>query len=115
MGIFIYLEQEGRGEGLIAKLKAYQLSETEGLDTVDAYVKLNLPVDNRSYDSAAHVLDFLGVRKVRLMTNNPKKIESLIHLGIEVLREPIEIASNPWNKDYLHTKKLRMGHLFENV
>jgi GTP cyclohydrolase II len=114
-GIFIYLEQEGRGAGLLAKLKAEELAETEGLDTVDAYLKLGIPVDGRSYDTAVQILNYLGVRKVRLLTNNPNKIKALTQAGIEVIREPIEITPNPWNRDYLHVKKLRMGHLFAYI
>ena len=114
-GMIIYLEQEGRGCGLIAKLKGHELMETEGLDTVDAYIKQNLPWDNRSYDAAIRVLEFLGVHRVRLLTNNPEKIKALSEAGIEVAREPLEVPPNPWSRDYLRTKKLRMGHLLNNI
>jgi 3,4-dihydroxy 2-butanone 4-phosphate synthase / GTP cyclohydrolase II len=114
-GIFIYLEQEGRGCGLVAKLKAYELYEREGLDTVDAYKKLNLPVDNRSYDAAIAILNFLGVKRLRLLTNNPTKIDPLEKAGLKVVRENIEILPNQWNLDYMRTKKQRMGHLLNKL
>lgn len=115
VGIFIYLEQEGRGCGLIAKMKAYELNEKEGLDTVDAYQKLNLPVDNRSYDAAIHILKFFGIKRIRLLTNNPDKVEPLVKAGVQVERESIEILPNQWNIDYLRTKKQRMGHLLNKL
>jgi len=115
VGIVIYLEQEGRGVGLLAKLKAHELMEKEGLDTVDAYVRQKLPVDSRSYDSAVHVLKFLNIHRVRLLTNNPAKVNALSEASIEVIREPLEVIPNPWNRDYLRTKKIRMGHLLNNI
>jgi 3,4-dihydroxy 2-butanone 4-phosphate synthase/GTP cyclohydrolase II len=114
-GIFIYLEQEGRGSGLVAKLKAYELYEREGLDTVDAYKALNLPIDNRSYESAINILKFLGIKRLRLLTNNPDKINPLMMAGLQVEREIIEIVPNQWNIDYMRTKKQRMGHLLNKL
>lgn len=115
MGIIIYLEQEGRGCGLTAKLRGHELMEKEGLDTVDAYIKLGLPVDCRSYEPAAHILRFFGIKCVRVLTNNPEKLDGLSDAGIEVIREPLEIQPSPWSRDYLRTKKLRMGHLLVKV
>lgn len=114
-GILIYLEQEGRGSGLAAKLKAYELKEHEGLDTVDAYKKLELPVDSRTYEAAIHILKYMMINKLRLLTNNPDKIVPLQKAGFQVQRESLEIAPNPWNADYLKTKKQRMGHLLNKV
>lgn len=114
-GILIYLEQEGRGCGLVAKLRAYEMFEKDGIDTVDAYLRMNLPIDGRSYDAAVLILRYLGIQKLRLLTNNPLKIQAFNDSGIEVERVPIDIPPNPWNKDYLKTKKLRMGHLLGNL
>jgi GTP cyclohydrolase II len=109
----LYLRQEGRGIGLVNKIKAYALQET-GLDTVDANRALGLPDDMRDYDLAMQIIAFLGITRVRLLTNNPSKIAALNSSGIEVVsREAIQIASNPINHDYLVTKKERMGHLLE--
>ena len=114
-GILIYLNQEGRGMGLGAKLKAYELFELHGIDTVDAYERQGIPVDGRSYLSAVKVLKYFQVRSLRLLTNNPEKVKALENQGIRVERVPIEPPVNSWNKDYLSTKKSRMGHLFENI
>jgi GTP cyclohydrolase II len=112
-GLLLYLRQEGRGIGLVNKIKAYALQET-GLDTVDANRALGLPDDMRDYDLAMQIIAFLGITRVRLLTNNPSKIAALNSSGIEVVsREAIQIASNPINHDYLVTKKERMGHLLE--
>jgi 3,4-dihydroxy 2-butanone 4-phosphate synthase/GTP cyclohydrolase II len=89
--------------------------EKDGIDTVDAYLRMNLPIDGRSYDAAVLILRYLGIQKLRLLTNNPLKIQAFNDSGIEVERVPIDIPPNPWNKDYLKTKKLRMGHLLGNL
>jgi len=110
-GMIIYLRQEGRGIGLVEKIKAYELQDS-GEDTVDANLKLGHPADNRSYDMVGPVLQYFGVSKVRLMTNNPAKIEALQSQHIEVSeRVPIRICENPHNKAYLRAKAERMRHM----
>jgi len=110
-GVLIYLRQEGRGIGLIAKINAYALQD-RGLDTVDANIRLGYPDDLRDYSVAAHILEDLEVGSVRLLTNNPRKIEGLQQFGVEVHeRVPIVIASREQNEQYLRTKKTRMGHM----
>ena len=112
-GALIYLRQEGRGIGLVNKLRAYVLQD-QGFDTVDANVHLGLPVDNRDYSIAYQILRHLGWHRVRLMTNNPRKIELLSFFGIEVLqREAIEVPLNPENENYIKVKKQKLGHLFQ--
>ncbi len=109
-GVVVYLNQEGRGIGLLNKLKAYKLQE-EGLDTVEANVELGFKVDERDYGVGAQILRDLGVRKIRLMTNNPKKRAGLIGYGLEIVDNiPIIIDSNPHNEKYLQTKKDKLGH-----
>lgn len=111
-GIVLYLRQEGRGIGLAEKLRAYNLQD-EGLDTVDANLKLGHQADEREYDIAVAMLQDLGVESVRLLTNNPAKIESLTTLGMPVdERVPILIPPNNENIHYLATKAERMRHLF---
>ncbi len=110
-GICIYMKgHEGRGIGLINKLIAYKLQE-DGKDTVEANIELGFPPDLRSYGIAAQILMDLGVKKVRLMTNNPEKIEELKAYGFEVVREPIEVEPTEQNLPYLKTKKEKMNHL----
>lgn len=110
-GVLIYLRQEGRGVGLINKLKAYKLQE-DGLDTVEAQVKLHLPIDDRDYAVAAHILKRLGTVAIRLLTNNPLKVSDLTAHGIKVAeRLPIATKANPYNKKYLKTKRLKLGHV----
>jgi 3,4-dihydroxy 2-butanone 4-phosphate synthase/GTP cyclohydrolase II len=109
-GVIVYMNQEGRGIGLLNKLKAYKLQE-EGKDTVEANHALGLPMDSRDYGVGAQILRDLGVSKLRLMTNNPKKRAGLLGYGLEVVENiPIEIRSNPHNKKYLQTKRDKMGH-----
>jgi len=109
-GVVIYMNQEGRGIGLINKLKAYSLQEN-GLDTVEANIKLGFKMDQRDYGVGAQILRSLGVTKMRLITNNPKKRAGLIGYGLEVVDNvPIEIASNPHNEVYLRTKRDKMNH-----
>ncbi|MBA3682813.1 MAG: bifunctional 3,4-dihydroxy-2-butanone-4-phosphate synthase/GTP cyclohydrolase II [Bacteroidetes bacterium] len=111
-GVVVYLNQEGRGIGLLNKLKAYKLQE-EGLDTVEANVELGFKADERDYGVGAQILRDLGVRKIKLMTNNPKKRAGLIGYGLEIVENiEIAIASNPHNAKYLQTKKDKMGHSF---
>ncbi len=110
-GILIYMKgHEGRGIGLINKLMAYKLQE-EGKDTVEANIELGFPPDMRSYGIAAQILMDFGVKKIRLMTNNPEKIEELKAYGFDVVREPIEVEPNKENFTYLKTKKEKMRHL----
>ena len=109
-GVLIYLRQEGRGIGLANKVRAYEL-QARGHDTVDANRLLGLPDDARDYSAAAAMLAELGVRSIRLMTNNPKKESALRDLGVDVLgREAVVVSTNPWSANYLETKRLRMGH-----
>ena len=112
-GVIIYLRQEGRGIGLLNKLKAYDLQD-QGLDTVDANNHLGLPTDARSYEAAAEIIRLLGIESVALITNNPDKIKGLQENNITVTdRIPVIIRSNLHNKRYLRTKKERLGHLLE--
>jgi 3,4-dihydroxy 2-butanone 4-phosphate synthase/GTP cyclohydrolase II len=113
-GLLIYLRQEGRGIGLVNKLKAYNLQD-DGLDTVKANLELGFHADERDYAPAVEVLQELGVKKIRLFTNNPEKVEAFDGTGIEVLeRVPIEIAPQDESESYLRTKQQDMGHLFRN-
>jgi len=110
-GAVIYLKQEGRGIGLVNKIKAYRLQEL-GLDTVDANRYLGFPDDARDYTVAAKILGILGVSSVLLMTNNPDKVEKLAAAGVRIAgRIPVVIPSNPHDSGYLDTKRERMGHL----
>lgn len=109
-GVIIYMNQEGRGIGLINKLKAYQLQES-GLDTVEANLQLGFKMDLRDYGIGAQIIRDLGITKMRLMSNNPKKRSGLIGYGLEVIETvPIEIAPNPHNEVYLRTKRDKMDH-----
>jgi 3,4-dihydroxy 2-butanone 4-phosphate synthase / GTP cyclohydrolase II len=111
-GVIVYLNQEGRGIGLLNKLKAYKLQE-EGLDTVEANVELGFKADERDYGVGAQILRDLGVRKIKLMTNNPRKRAGLIGYGLEIVDNvPIVIAANKHNQKYLQTKKDKLGHSF---
>lgn len=113
-GILLYMRQEGRGIGLVNKLKAYTLQDEEGMDTVEANIHLGFKADLRDYGIGAQILRDLGVRKMSLLTNNPKKIIGLEGYGIEVVdRFPIEMAASDENKGYLQCKRDRMGHLIE--
>jgi len=113
-GVVVYLRQEGRGIGLLKKLQAYNLQD-QGMDTVDANIHLGYLADEREYDVAALILQSLGVKSVKLMTNNPKKIEALTSLGVEVVdRIPIEAVAHDDNVDYLKTKAKKMAHFLFN-
>jgi 3,4-dihydroxy 2-butanone 4-phosphate synthase/GTP cyclohydrolase II len=109
-GVLVYMYQEGRGIGLLNKLKAYMLQE-EGMDTVEANLKLGFKMDQREYGIGAQMLRNLGVRKMRLMTNNPSKRSGLSGYGLEIVeRVPLKISPNPHNQTYLTTKQKKMGH-----
>jgi 3,4-dihydroxy 2-butanone 4-phosphate synthase/GTP cyclohydrolase II len=114
-GVILYMRQEGRGIGLVNKLKAYKLQEG-GLDTVEANLALGLPADARDYGIGAQILVALGVKKMRLITNNPTKRVGIESYGLEVIETvPIEIKPNPININYLQTKKDKMGHIFRHL
>lgn len=109
-GVIVYMNQEGRGIGLLNKLKAYKLQE-EGLDTVEANIKLGFNMDDRDYGIGAQIIRYLNISKMRLMTNNPKKRTGLIGYGLEIVENiAMEIKSNKHNELYLRTKKDKMGH-----
>ncbi len=109
-GMVIYLRQEGRNIGLLNKVNAYALQD-QGLDTVEANHQLGFSSDERSYEMVEFILKHFGIKEIKLLTNNPKKIESI--KGIKILeRLPIKVATNPHNKNYIDTKKSKMGHLF---
>jgi len=113
-GVLVYLRQEGRGIGLGNKIRAYALQQEQGLDTVEANLKLGFADDLRRYDVAAEILRSLGVKSADLITNNPLKIAGLVDEGIPVRRRiPSRTLSNPLNVDYLKTKRDRSGHLIE--
>lgn len=114
-GIVFYLRQEGRGIGLTNKIRAYAL-QASGVDTVDANRALGLPDDTRRYESAAAMLQHLGVRSVRLMTNNPEKVDALRALGVDVReRIPVLIPPNPHSQRYLAVKRQRMNHSLPHI
>ena len=109
-GAILYMNQEGRGIGLVNKLKAYKLQE-QGMDTVEANLHLGFQMDQRDYGIGAQILRYLGVTKLRLMSNNPKKRAGLLGYGIEIVETvPIEAVPNAHNEKYLATKRDKMGH-----
>ena len=113
-GVILYLRQEGRGIGLLEKLRAYNLQD-QGYDTVDANLMLGHEADARDYSLAALMLQDLGVKAVRLMTNNPRKVDALVRAGVTVVeRLPLHVGHNPDNKQYIATKRGKLGHLFDH-
>jgi 3,4-dihydroxy 2-butanone 4-phosphate synthase / GTP cyclohydrolase II len=113
-GVLVYLRQEGRGIGLVNKLKAYELQQKQGMDTVEANRKLGFKDDLRDYGIGAQILRNIGVRKMRLLTNNPKKMVGLEGYGLSIVEQiPIEIEPNEFNRCYLECKKLKMGHTLQ--
>jgi 3,4-dihydroxy 2-butanone 4-phosphate synthase/GTP cyclohydrolase II len=114
-GILLYMNQEGRGIGLANKIKAYKLQE-QGYDTVEANIKLGFKDDLRDYGIGAQILHILGVKKLRLITNNPRKIVGIAGYGLEVVsRVPLEIAPREKNRGYLTTKRDKLGHLLSQL
>jgi 3,4-dihydroxy 2-butanone 4-phosphate synthase/GTP cyclohydrolase II len=110
-GVLLYMRQEGRGIGLLNKLKAYKLQQEENLDTIEANKKLGFAGDLRHYGIGAQILFDLGIRNIRLLTNNPKKVVGIDGYGLHIVEQvPITVPSTPFNERYLQTKTLRMGH-----
>jgi 3,4-dihydroxy 2-butanone 4-phosphate synthase/GTP cyclohydrolase II len=115
-GVLLYMRQEGRGIGLLSKLKAYKLQQEEGLDTVEANQKLGFGADLRHYGIGAQILNDLGIRDIKLLTNNPKKVVGLDGYGLRITeRIPIQMVANENNKRYLETKKTKLGHIFDGT
>jgi 3,4-dihydroxy 2-butanone 4-phosphate synthase/GTP cyclohydrolase II len=110
-GVFLYMRQEGRGIGLLNKIKAYHLQD-RGLDTVEANTRLGFRADERDYGIGAQILKELGLTKIRLLTNNPRKRVGISGFGLEVIeRVSLEVAANPSNQKYLQTKRSKLGHI----
>jgi 3,4-dihydroxy 2-butanone 4-phosphate synthase/GTP cyclohydrolase II len=115
-GVILYMRQEGRGIGLLSKLQAYRLQQAEGLDTVEANRRLGFGPDLRHYGIGAQILYDLGIRQIRLLTNNPKKVVGLDGYGLRIVeRVPIQIPPNEANKHYLQTKRDKLGHLLDEM
>lgn len=112
-GLLIYLLQDGRGAGIFLKIQGMHLSQTENINTAEAYDKLQIPRDPREYERVVDVLKHFGITKLNLLTNNPRKINGLAEKGIEVNRIPLEIKPTDDSIEYLKSKKKELGHLFE--
>lgn len=112
-GIIIYMLMDGRGAGLLNKIKGLELGRTKGLDTSEAYRELNIPQDPREYDRVVSILNDLKISAIRLLTNNPRKVEGIASSGIKVVREPLEIPATQYSSDYLKAKTIKMGHLMQ--
>ncbi len=110
-GIIVYQQQEGRGIGIVNKIRAYALQD-EGADTIEANLRLGFAIDERNYDQCAEIIKLLGLHKIRLMSNNPDKVRALRHAGLEIVeRVPLEVKAHQTAHKYLLTKKEKMGHL----
>lgn len=109
-GLIIYLDQEGRGIGLLDKIRAYSVQDKTGKDTVDANLVLGLPIDNRNYSFAIKLLRSMNIQRIALLTNNPHKISALLNAGLDVESVPLVVGLNGENEKYLHTKKIRLHH-----
>jgi 3,4-dihydroxy 2-butanone 4-phosphate synthase / GTP cyclohydrolase II len=115
-GVIVYMQQEGRGIGLLNKMKAYHLQDEEGLDTVEANQRLGLAPDLRDYGIGAQILKDLGLRRIRLLTNNLTKVVGLRGFGLEISeRVPLEVEPNGHNERYLKTKREKLNHVFERL
>jgi 3,4-dihydroxy 2-butanone 4-phosphate synthase/GTP cyclohydrolase II len=115
-GVFLYMSQEGRGIGLANKVRAYHLQDSQGLDTVEANRQLGFPPDLRDYGIGAQILVDLGLRRIRILTNNPRKLVGVSAYGLEVVeRVPIQVPAHPENQHYLETKRDKLGHLLEGL
>lgn len=112
-GVFIYMLRDGRGAGLLTKIRGMHLSASEEIDTADAYARLGVPADPRDYEQAAYVLTFLGVTSLRLLTNNPRKVRGLVDRGLSVERVRLESQPTDENNSYLQSKALKLGHLMK--
>src|SRR5262245_30227821 len=112
-GVFIYLLCDGRGAGLLSKVRALALNAKKQLDTAEAYRALGIPLDPRTYERAAHVLRYLNVQAVRLLTNNPRKLNGLKDSGFDVIHAPLEIPATASTAPYLKAKALKLGHMLQ--
>jgi GTP cyclohydrolase II len=114
-GLFFYLNQEGRGIGLSSKIEAIRTEQHESVDTVEAFSRLHYPLDSRSYTVVSDTLKLLGITKIRLMTNNPSKINALMREGLDVVREPVITPPTAHSINYLKAKIEKMGHLWDGT
>ena len=112
-GLLIYMLCDGRGAGLLNKIRGLELGRTNGLDTSDAYKHLKIPQDPREYDRVIEIMLDLNISSIKLLTNNPRKINAFASSGIKVIREPLEIVATEYSMDYLSTKTFKMGHLMQ--
>ena len=112
-GVFIYMLKDGRGAGLFTKIRGLGLSNRLGIDTADAYRNLGVPFDPRDYKQAAYVLNHLGISSLRLLTNNPRKVDWLVNSGFDVERVRLESKPTDYNREYLRAKALKLGHLMQ--